>query len=102
MRKFLYHLTLFLARDFYQMTLDAISKKSFGLRLRRIGASFSRKPDDPSIFNMKGGPKILEILAYACYRSDCYAVGFELGPAVNLNQNPFFEMASSHSFLFWS
>jgi len=28
--------------------------------------------------------KILEILEYACYRSDCYAVGFKLGPASNL------------------
>ena len=31
--------------------------------------------------------KIFEILKYAC--------GFKLGPAANLNQNPFFEMASS-------
>jgi hypothetical protein len=43
--------------------------------------------------------KILEILEYACYRSDCYAVGFKLGPAANLNQNPFFEMASNISVL---
>jgi len=53
-------------------TLEAISKKSFGLRLRRIGASF----------------KILEILEYAC--------GFKFGPAANLNQNLFFEMASDN------
>jgi len=31
---------------------------------------------------------------YACYRSDCYAVGFKLGPAATLNQNPNFESAS--------
>jgi hypothetical protein len=83
------------------MTLDAISKKSFG-PISLLVPRFHAEPDDPSIFNMKGGPKILEILEYACYRSDCYAVGFKLGPAANLNQNPFFEMASSHSFLFWS
>jgi len=40
--------------------------------------------------------KILEILEYACYRSDCYAVGFKLGPAANLNRSASggFEMAS--------
>jgi len=35
--------------------------------------------------------KILEIREYAC--------GFKLGPAANLNQNPFFEMASKRWFL---
>jgi len=44
--------------------------------------------------------KILEILEYACYRSDCYAVGFKLGTAANLNQNPIFEMASNYSILY--
>jgi hypothetical protein len=35
---------------------------------------------------MIGGPKILEILMYAC--------GLKLGPAATLNQNPNFETAS--------
>jgi hypothetical protein len=51
--------------------LEAVSKLSFGLRLRRIGASL----------------KILEILMYAC--------GFKLGPASTLNQNPNFETTSN-------
>ena len=44
--------------------------------------------------------KNLDILEYACCRSDCYAVGLKLGPAAKLNQNLFFEMASTEiSFL---
>jgi len=47
--------------------------------------------------NLGVGPslQVLDILEYACYRSDCYAVGLKLGPALILNQNPFFEMAST-------
>jgi len=45
------------------MELEAISKKGFWFKIA-AGPSFHAKPDDPSIFNIKGGPQTAGILTY--------------------------------------
>jgi len=57
-----------------------------GLKIGRLIRSYLKKVFWPNFF-VGASFKILEILKYAC--------GFKLGPAANLNQNPFFEMASN-------
>ena len=54
-----------------------------------ISRSYRKKVFWPPAFSGGIGAsfKIFEILEYAC--------GFKLGPAANLNQNPFFEIASN-------
>jgi hypothetical protein len=65
---------------FLRECLEANSKKFFGPTFRLRSLSYAETSCVGPLFQLLG------ILQYAC--------GLKLGPALSLNQNPLFEMAS--------
>jgi hypothetical protein len=70
---------------------DRIRKMSSGIRSLSFIGSYLKKVFWPNL-RVGSSLQLLGILEYAC--------GLNLGPALTLNQNPIFEMASTNSIHF--